>query len=304
MTLLRKAFSILLLAAMMITSLPVADADSPAGLRILYKDADISLKSQEVDLITDRNIQLRAIYSDSHKDAEVIWNSSDPSLATVDENGMITVLNENGGSVNISCRATDGSGRTSGTKLVLEKKVYRMSLSHYLGLSVRAQSVITLKPKFYAPDGSEYSPSDPQLRWEIYSGSEHAYFSNNVSGTLCTNAVDTPQTVRVVVKSGDNSQAAAVLSINISPIVEEIRIINNGVDVSGKELSFPAHVSVRLTASCTPDQNSRAIKWSSSSSSVSVVDGLVTASAPGRVIITAAAVDGSGKSASVTIAFT
>ena len=300
----KKGLAILLLAALLLSSPPFADAAaSPAGLRIVYKDKDISLKTQEVDMITDKQIQLKAVSGENMHSEEVIWNSSDTGIATVDENGIITVVSEEGGSVNISCRAADGSGRTSGTKLVLKKKVYRMSLSHYIGLNVRAQSVISLKPKFYAPDGSEYTPTAPQLRWEIYSGSEYAYFSNPVSGTLCTNEVENMQTVRVVVKSGDNSQAAAVLSISVNPIVESVKLVHNGVDVSSKELNFPAHVSVRLTADCDPDQNRRAIKWSSSSSSVYVSDGLVTANAPGKAIITAAAVDGGGKSASVTVVF-
>lgn len=300
----KKGLSVLLLAALLFTSLPFADAaSSPAGLKIVYEDKDISLKTQAVDIISKSEIRLSAVSGDKGESEQVVWNTSDAAVATVDENGVVTVVNEEGGSVNISCRAADGSGRTSGTRLVLTKKVHRMSLSHYLGLNLRAQSIITLKPKFYAPDGSEYTPSDPQLKWEIYSGSEHAYFSNPVSGTLCTNAVDTAQIVRVVVKSGDNPQAAAVLSINVSPIIESIKIIHNDADVSGKELSFPAHISVRLRADCDPDQNSRAIKWSSSSSSITVVDGLVTANAPGKAIITAAAVDGSGKSAAVTVIF-
>lgn len=299
----KKTLCILLLAVLVLTSLPYAEAAAfPAGLRIVYNDNDISLKSQEIDMVTVDEIQLQAVNSDGKRE-DVIWSSGDPSIATVDQNGTVTVVNENGGSVNISCRSTDGSGRTSGTKLVLTRKVYRMTLSHYIGLNVRARSLITLKPKFYSPDGSEYTPSNPQLRWEIYSGSEHAYFSNPVSGTLCTNDVENAQTVRVVVKSGDNPQAAAVLSINVSPVVESIKIVNNGVDVSGKELSFPTHVNVQLTADCDPDQNSRAVKWSSSSSGITVADGLVTANSPGRAIITAASIDGSGKSASVTLVF-
>lgn len=300
----KRGLSVLLLTALLLSSLPFADAaSSTSGLRIFYDNKDISMKSQEVDMITDSEIQLRAVSGDDNKSEDVIWNSSDSGIATVNEDGIITVVNENGGAVNISCRAADGSGRTCGTRLVLTKKVYRMSLVHYIGMNVRAQSVITLKPKFYGPDGSEYVPTNPQLRWEIYSGSEHAYFSNPGSGTFCTNAVDNMQTVRVVVKSGDNPQAAAALSIAVSPIVESIKIINNGVDVSGKELSFPTHVSVRLTADCDPDQNSSAIKWSSSSSSVTVVDGLVSATAAVKAIVTASAVDGSGKSASVTLVF-
>lgn len=300
----KKLISALLLTVLMLGIFPCADAAaSSSSLKILYKDRDISLKTQEIDMITDGEIRLWAVSGDLNRSEEVEWNSSDESIATVDKDGFLTVKNENGGIVNISCRALDGSGRSSGTRLVILKKVYRMSLDHYKGLTVRAQSVISLRPKFFAPDGTEYTPSDPQLRWEIYSGNEHAFFSNDVSGTFCTNSVDHIETVRVVVRSGDNSQATAVLGITVSPIIETVRIINNGVDVSGKELSADSRVKIRLTADCSPDQNSGTIKWSSSSSSITVTDGLVSANGPGWAIITAAAIDGGGKSASVTVIF-
>lgn len=282
---------------------PYAEESEPAGLRILYKDKDVSFRSRKVDIMSGTPIQLQAVSGQGNTKESVTWKSTNEDIATIDETGLVTVRNEDGGTVSMICSSNDDSGRNCIVKLELVKKVHRMSLSHYVGLTVRAQSVITLTPKFFAPDGTEYTPTDPRLSWEIYSGSEYAYFSNPVSGTLCTNSVSNSQVVRVVVKSEDNPQAATVLSITVSPIVEKVSVFNNGVDVSGKELSFPANVSVQLTADCSPDQNKSAIKWSSSSSNVSVVNGLVTADGPGKVIITAAASDGGGKSASVTILF-
>lgn len=296
--------STLLSLLLVLGMFPCTHAAAPSsGLKILYKDRDISLKTQEIDMATDKTIKLRAASGDLSRSEEVEWNSSDESIATVDKNGVLTVKNENGGTVNISCRASDGSGRSCGTRLVLLRKVHKMSLEHYQGLTVRAQSIITLKPRFFTPDGVEYSPTDPQLKWEIYSGNEHAFFSNDVSGTLCTNSVSHMETVRVMVRSSDNPLATAVLNITVSPIVESVRIINNGVDVSGKEINAVTQAKILLTADCSPDQNPSAIKWSSSSSSITVSNGLVSASSPGMAIITAAATDGGGKSASVTVIF-
>lgn len=300
----KRIISGLLTVLLVLGILPSAQAAAPSsGLKILYKDRDISLKTHEIDMVADKEIKLRAASGNLSHSEEVVWNSSDESIATVDKNGVLTVKNENGGTVNISCRASDGSGRSSGTRLVLLRKVHKVSLEHYQGLTVRAQSIITLKPKFFAPDGTEYTPTDPQLRWEIYSGNEHAFFSNDVSGTLCTNAVSHMETVRVMVRSSDNPLATAVLGITVSPIIESVRIINNGVDVSGREINSVTQAKILLTADCSPDQNPSAIKWSSSSSNITVSNGLVSANSPGRAIITAAATDGGGKSASVTVIF-
>ena len=300
----KRIISGLLTVLLVLGILPSAQAAAPSsGLKILYKDRDISLKTHEIDMVADKEIKLRAASGNLSHSEEVVWNSSDESIATVDKNGVLTVKNENGGTVNISCRASDGSGRSSGTRLVLLRNVHKMSLEHYQGLTVRAQSIITLKPKFFAPDGTEYTPTDPQLRWEIYSGNEHAFFSNDISGTLCTNAVSHMETVRVMVRSSDNPLATAVLGITVSPIIESVRIINNGVDVSGREINSVTQAKILLTADCSPDQNPSAIKWSSSSSNITVSNGLVSANSPGRAIITAAATDGGGKSASVTVIF-
>ncbi len=298
----RKVFSLLLAVMLLMSAIPAAYAVHGAGLTIEYDQRDISYKTVELDIAAKREFQLTAKSGAGRENA--IWNSNDNKLASVSSDGLVTVKKGvESGSVTISCLAADGSGRSCAVKLVFVQKVHRLSLEHYMGYTMRSQSIVSLSPKYIAPGGVEYKATVPKLRWEVLSGGQFAYFSNPSSGTLCTNYVDKIETVRIGVSSEDNPNAYASVTITIRPNVQSVSITKDGVDISGRELYYPTGVPVKLLAKCSPSQPGEAIKWSSSAAGVSVVDGLVTADAPCRVTITASAADGSGKSASVTINF-
>lgn len=299
MTIMKKIISFLLFAAILAGMLPAAFAQGN-DLEIRYNGENISFRTIDVDTIVSRALHFEAV---SGTKAEVVnWKSNNEGMARVDENGYVVLNLEKEGEVIISCQTTDGSGRICSTKLRLYKRVHNLSLDHYSAFSMRAQSIVSLKPKFVSPMGIEYTPSDPKLNWEVVSGGEFAYFSNPSSGTLCANAVNKAETVQIRLRSGDNPKSVAYMTVTIHPAVEKISIFRSGVDVSGQSFSNPVNAPVKLSAKVFPDQDG-AIIWSSSSTNAKVMDGLVIASAPCSVIITAAATDGSGKSASVTINF-
>lgn len=300
----RKILCFLLLLALLSSLLPAALADgSPAdeslpSIRVFCGEDEVSLKSLRVDSTVKRSIQLRAEGS-----PEVVWKSSDTSLATVNKSGLVTLEGEDDGLVIISCFAGDNSGRSSYVKLRLVKDMHRISLEHYSGFTMRGGSIVTLTPRFYSPSGNQYTPSEAELKWEVIQGGDYAYFGKESSGTLCSNPVNEAKNVRIRVSSTAKPEAFSEMSLTVTPEIKSIRIYKGDVDISGQELSCPQTMSVNLSAVCNPAQFSHNIKWSSSLSSVTVNDGVVSAKASGRVIITAAAADGSGKSASVTINF-
>ena len=90
----KRIISTLLSLLLVLGMFPCTHAAAPSsGLKILYKDRDISLKTQEIDMVTDKTIKLRAANGDLSRSEEVEWNSSDESIATVDKNGVLTVKN-------------------------------------------------------------------------------------------------------------------------------------------------------------------------------------------------------------------
>lgn len=297
----KKTVSCILLTALLLSLLPGALADS-AELHIYLNDNIISFKTLDVDTIVTRALRFEARSADGTIRENVNWKSSNEGMAKVDENGNVAINVEKEGEVIISCQTTDGSGRISSTKLKLYKRVHNLSLEHYSTYNMRAQSIVSFKPRFISPMGLEYSPTDPKLNWDVVAGNEYAYFSNPASGTLCAESVSKPENVLVRLRSGDNSKAIAYMNVIINPAVEKISIFRAGADVTGQSFSNSASAPVKLNAKISPDQEAD-IMWSSSSSNAKVMDGLVIASAPCSVIITASATDGSGISASVTINF-
>lgn len=297
----RKTLSLFLAAAMLLGLGLTAFADG-GDIEIRYNNDNISFRTMDVDTIVSRSLHLEA-FCNGQKMNSVNWKSSNEGIAHVDENGFVVINLEKEGEVIISCQSTDGAGRICSTKLRLYKRVHNLSLDHYTGYCMRSNSLVSFSPRYISPMGIEYSPTNPKLKWDVVSGGEFAYFSNPSSGTLCAGQVDRPENVLVRLRSEDNSKAVAYLNVTINPAVEKISIFRAGVDVSGQSFTNSASAPVKLTAKVSPDQQASII-WSSSSSNAKVMDGLVIASAPCTVIITAAATDGSGKSASVTINFT
>lgn len=295
----KKIISFFLFAVIMAGLFPASFAEGN-DLEIHYNGENISFRTIDVDTIVSRALRFEAV--SGNKTELVNWKSNSEGIARVDENGYVILNPEKEGEVIISCQTTDGSGRICSTKLRLYKRVHILSLDHYSGFSMRAQSIVSLKPKFISPVGLEYTPTAAKLNWEVVSGGEFAYFSNPSSGTLCANAVNKAETVQIRLRSGDNSKSVAYMSVTIHPAVEKISIFRSGIEVSGQSFSNSVNAPVKLSAKVFPAQDG-AVIWSSSSTNAKVMDGLVIASAPCSVIITAAAADGSGKSASVTINF-
>lgn len=74
--------------------------------------ASITLDQTEVELITDETVTLTAtIAPENATDNAVIWSSSDPTIATVSEDGVVTGVAP--GKVTITATAADGSGVTA-----------------------------------------------------------------------------------------------------------------------------------------------------------------------------------------------
>lgn len=301
----KRLLSLLLAAALLIITPPAAMAFEPAGesLRIIYGYKDVSFGQVDFDLMLSGTLKFTAVRGEDGREVRVLWRVSDESVATVDENGLVTVLDDGSGSFNVSCYAQDDPGKSCSVQVNYSKKLHKLSLAHYTGYTVRGESIVSLSPRYISYRNESYTASNPQLYWEVVSGGEHAYFSNPASGTLCTNAVSRTETVRIRVSSPDNPSASAEMNISVTPVVRSVSIYKGELDISGQVINCHISTPVILRAVCSPAQFADIIKWSSSSSGVTVENGVVMAHGPGSAIITAACIDGSGKSATVTLNF-
>lgn len=149
--------------------------------------------------------------------------------------------------------------------------------------------------------------SNKKLTWSV---SENAYkiTINKNSGVLSTKAlpenVEVPVIVEVTAAAADKSGEELTFEVSVYPATTKVTIWNGGSNVTGQTICAPAGGTLNLQAQCEPGNAANLYTWKSAKESyATVAGGFVTLSdnIGKSVKITAAAADGSGKSASVTI---
>lgn len=137
-------------------------------------------------------------------------------------------------------------------------------------------------------------------RWFLVSGQEYATVTDN--GVLTAGIVEEPTTIRVTaVLTG--STVRMTKQFTILPQVSQVTIQYRGNPAPAEQdVSAEDGDTLRFKASTLPAEAVSPVQWRSSDEKVAVVDGgLVTLVGSGRAVITAQAMDGGKKEASVTL---
>jgi len=242
-----------------------------------------------IDLASeDPTLQLEAVCLPDLASQEVTWSSSSENRATVDENGLVTAKKT--GSVTITAKAADGSGKSAKITLNIVNAVKDLTITGATELAGGANTRLTA---VILPENA----TNQNVVWSLDCDKSIATISS--SGRFYAKSVTEPVTVTVFCFSKENNAVYDTHQITIRPSVGRITIIGPRlwIDVNS------ANPTLQLTAICTPDSAAQSVTWSSSSKSVATVNayGLVTAHRVGSATITARANDGSGRYTSVTI---
>lgn len=137
-------------------------------------------------------------------------------------------------------------------------------------------------------------------RWFLVSGQEYATVTDE--GVLTAGIVEEPTTIQVTaVLTG--STVRMTKEFTILPQVSQVTIQYRGNPAPAEqEISAEDGDTLRFKASTLPAEAVSPVQWRSSDEKVAVVDGgLVTLVGSGRAVITAQAMDGGKKEASVTL---
>lgn len=137
-------------------------------------------------------------------------------------------------------------------------------------------------------------------RWFLVSGQEYATVTDN--GVLTAGIVEEPTTIQVTaVLTG--STVRMTKEFTILPQVSQVTIQYRGNPAPAvQDISAEDGDTLRFKASTLPAEAVSPVQWRSSDEKVAVVDGgLVTLVGSGTVVITAQAMDGGKKEASVTL---
>ena len=208
------------------------------------------------------------VQPDNASDKTVRWNSSDNSVATVDQNGTITATG--GGTATISATA---GGVSASCSVEVYVPVTSISLSaNLLSLAKGTFAVLT----------ATVSPEDAMDKSVQWNSDNPSVASVDQNGKVT--AINDGR-AKITASAGGFTASCTVICVSI-PV--------SAVVLNKTSLSLAKGSSETLTATVSPrDATDNTVKWSSDNPSVVTVDqnGQVTAVNAGNAVITASAGD-------------
>ncbi len=202
----------------------------------------------------------------------VTWESSDPSIATVTDAGLITAYNH--GEATITVTTADGQYSAS-VQVSVWVPLIGITLVHSTGM-VGVNQTITLVPTFDPPDASD--------RNVVWSTTHPEIAVVNLEGVVTGRAIGEATIVITNLRTG--------LRANF-----QVRVIirSTGITISPEALELGLGQSATITATVLPPEaHVKEVEWTTQDALVARVgsEGLVTGVGIGQTQITATTVDG------------
>ncbi|MBR4830134.1 MAG: Ig-like domain-containing protein, partial [Muribaculaceae bacterium] len=246
----------------------------------------ITVAPSSLTLDMDQSYQLTAtVYPANTTNKAVTWTSSDPAIATVSSDGVVTAVSP--GIVNITATTADGSNLSATCKVTVNERIAtgitmnKTSLSLYV--SQTSQLTATVYPADTGNKTVAWTSSDPSVATVDQNGLVTALVAGNATITATTT-------------DGSNLSATCAVTVN--------NMLANSITVAPSSLTLDMDQSYQLTATVYPaNTTNKAVTWKSSDPAIATVssDGVVTAVSPGIVNITATTADGSNLSATCKV---
>ena len=259
----------------------------------------ITLDKTSAEAEEGKTVQLVATVTPDNatvKDCE--WTSSDETVATVDENGLvtakkagtavITVTSKDNSEISAECTITVTSAapeKVEVTGITLDKT----SAEAEEGKTV--QLVATVTPDNATVKDCEWTSSDETVA------------TVDVNGLVTAKQAGTAV---ITVTSKDNSEISAECTITVTSAAPE-KVEVTGITLDKTSAEAEEGKTVQLVATVTPDNATvKDCEWTSSDETVATVDvnGLVTAKQAGTAVITVTSKDNPEISAECTITIT
>ena len=270
------------------------DVPLAESIKILYQGSDVSGKTIYQDLNSTVTLELN-VYPDKASKV-VTWSSSNTKVATVNEDGVVSILNTKG-TAKITAKATDGSGKSASVTINAAKLVEEITISGPSELAAGKSVTLT----------ASVGPANASNKTVTWSSSDTSISTVTSAGKVTAKNLGEIKTVTIYATAKDNSGISAEHAITVVPAVNKVKILYEGEDYSSRTLGVELpeqSTMLQLMASTEPEDASKAVTWSSSNTKIATVneEGVVTVlSKKGTVKITAKATDGSGKSGVITL---
>ena len=247
----------------------------------------VELDKTEATLVAGGYIKLTATPLPEGAASEIIWTTSDPTVAAVDENGGITAAAP--GRAKITATADGKFTATcdiSACPAVSSITLNEMNLKMYTGDTFKLQPVVL--------------PAEANQE-VTYSGNDESVATVAADGTVTAKG---PGRMTITVRTEDIQGKDGVIQGKFVQCFVQVTDYVAVTNINMKETaSVEAKKTIMLEAEVMPMSASvKDVTWSSSDPSVATIsDGVVTGASEGTAVITAASVDNSGITASCTV---
>ena len=217
----------------------------------------IALTDTQIRVEKNRQYALDVVFTPENADDKAVtWSSSNTSVATVDETGLVTVKT-NSGSATITATSHDGGFKASCAVTAIPVKTTGIWLSDD-SFEILNHETRTLTA-FFAPDDAEYV----SVAW---SSSDAAIASVDNSGKVTANKVG-EATITATVTDHEGSSFTASCDVLVNPIrVTGVTVTEN----AGLRVDKTVEIEAKITPDNADDQN---LVWTSSNPSVVTVTG-------------------------------
>lgn len=281
----RRAFAVIVfLLALLLTTTVMADVNR-----------SIQFGAEEYVIYINKNQQIKAtvdrISEDAPKQTQLIWKSSDESVAKVSGNGTITAVSA--GITTITAYAKDDETISKSVQVEIRKPVANVVLN-----TKDAKLLIGAADELARIDlNHEIAPEDAYHQDVEWSSSNEKVAIVDENGIVT--ALSKGNTT-ITAKSTDPSVTKkATCQISVTQAVTAITIAEEKIT---NPLPVPKTFQIKATVE-PADAGNKKLIWASSDENIATVsaNGNVKGVSPGTVVITASAADGSGISASCTV---
>ncbi len=239
----------------------------------------VSLNKHKLTLEDTIPVALETTVSPSDAtNKNVTWISSNPKVATVDNNGNITA--KKNGETTITATTVDGN-KTAECIVTVD-----LPAKNVTGITINKQS-LSLKKGESEKLAVTITPSDATNKNVTWTSSNSAVAMVDNNGTVT--ALSAGKTV-IIATTEDGHY-----TVKSEVTVTNPKIKVTGITINKQSLSLKKGASEKLTAIISPsDATNKNVTWTSSNSAVAMVDnnGTVTALSAGETIITIITEDG------------
>ena len=148
-----------------------------------------------------------AVYPNTATNKRIIWTSSNPKVATVNANGVVTVKKKTGGKkVTITATATDGSRVSASWKVTSMKGIVK-KVKITGTKTVKAGKSLKLKANVTAT-----KKANKKLQW---TSSNTKYATVNAKGVVKTKKIAKGKTIKITAMAADGSGKKATFKIKV-----------------------------------------------------------------------------------------